>query len=106
MRNVVKCNIILSIIFWGCTILLLPTATSNAQTGVTNVQINASALDASNNLIITGFIVLNNSIVSGVARYTSAGALDTSFGLGGFTVSSVGSRIESNAIVIQADGKI
>lgn len=79
---------------------------NNAQEVINNVQINACALDANSNLLITGSIEVNGLIVSGVARYTSSGILDTTLNSDGYAFTSVGSRVESNGITVQANGSI
>jgi uncharacterized delta-60 repeat protein len=69
--------------------------------------LNALALDASGRIIAAGSSHngLNTDIA--IARYTSAGVLDASFGSGGIVVSPVGGGNEqATAVLVQPDGKI
>jgi uncharacterized delta-60 repeat protein len=69
-------------------------------------QINGSALQTDGKIIVVG-----NAIISGVskmviARYTTTGLLDTTFGSGGMVIVAIGSFVSANSVAIQTDGKI
>jgi uncharacterized delta-60 repeat protein len=66
-------------------------------------RIHAMALQANGSIVAAGISGTN----FGVARYTSGGALDPSFGNGGTVVTSIGNGDDlANAVAIQPDGKI
>jgi uncharacterized delta-60 repeat protein len=68
---------------------------------------NAIAIDGSDNLIVAGVALDDNQVSQIVlARYSSAGVLDPSFGTNGITLTSIGQGCTGNTIIIQADGKI
>lgn len=52
---------------------------------------DAVALDQNGSIVVSGYSVSSGSYAFAVARYTSAGILDASFGAGGKVVTSVGS---------------
>jgi hypothetical protein len=71
------------------------------------------AIDSNNRIVVTGGFAMmaepagpsNNSF--GIARYTSSGVLDTTFGFGGKVVTDFyGSRDEASALTLDAGGKI
>jgi uncharacterized delta-60 repeat protein/uncharacterized repeat protein (TIGR02059 family) len=65
---------------------------------------NAVAIDTSGNIIVAG--TASNDFA--VVRYTSAGALDTTFDTDGKMTTDIGSSTtdNANAVTVQADGKI
>jgi uncharacterized delta-60 repeat protein len=69
---------------------------------------NAVAVDAQGNILVAGGVENPNNSAFGLARYTSSGALDTSFGgnsgVPGLAVAFNGGT--ANAIAIQPDGAI
>lgn len=64
------------------------------------------AIDASSNIIITGTAIISNVQNLFVARYTSSGILDTTFGTGGIVTFSVGNAVTGNAVIIDGSGNI
>lgn len=64
------------------------------------------ALDASNRAIVVGASVLNGVSSIVLTRYTSAGILDTTFGINGIVLTGISSGSSGYALVIQSDGKI
>ncbi|NTX01299.1 hypothetical protein HUA75_05945 [Myxococcus sp. CA040A] len=67
------------------------------------------AFDASNRVYVAGFVTEGGDNKMVVARYTTAGALDTTFGTGGVVKHNfiVGKTEEAvRGIVVQSDGKI
>ena len=75
--------------------------------GSGNDEINGLALDGSGKIVVAGQSIVGTSNQFVVARYTAAGALDASFGSGGFTLTDIGAGSDAaNAVVIDAAGKI
>lgn len=74
--------------------------------GVT--QVNGAAVQADGRIVIAGFTAVpatgKGSFV--VARYTSSGALDSSFGTAGKSVTSMGKDARAFGMTLQADGRI
>jgi uncharacterized delta-60 repeat protein len=66
---------------------------------------NALAIDSSSNILVAGFAIQSQTNMF-LARYTSAGILDTSFNTTGYNTLSIGSGATANAIGIQSSGKI
>jgi uncharacterized delta-60 repeat protein len=67
------------------------------------------AFDAQDRIYAAGFATQNGDSRMAVARYTTAGALDTSFGTGGIAtvnVQEAGIAETVRGVVLQADGKI
>jgi uncharacterized delta-60 repeat protein len=64
------------------------------------------ALDASGNIIVVGASVLNGASSIALTRYTSAGVLDTTFGVNGIVLTAISSGSSGYALVLQSDGKI
>lgn len=63
---------------------------------------NAIVLQPDGKLIIAGSADANLVL----ARYTTDGALDATFGVAGVVVTSIGSGAVANAVVLQSDGKV
>ena len=101
MRVISKRIISSFFLLFYIALLLQVTTICNAQSNVTSVQINACVLDANSNLLTTGPGVFNGITECGIARYTTSGILDSTFGNGGYTLTSFGSRIETQAIAEQ-----
>jgi uncharacterized delta-60 repeat protein len=70
--------------------------------GSGNADNNAVAIQADGNIITAG--AANDSFA--LARYTIAGSLDTSFGVGGIVITSIGTSSVVNALAIQPDTNI
>jgi uncharacterized delta-60 repeat protein len=66
---------------------------------------NALAIDSSGNILVAGFAVQSQTNMF-LARYTSAGILDTSFNTTGYNTLSIGSGATANAIGLQTSGNI
>lgn len=74
----------------------------------TSTTANAVALDASDQIVVAGVATVSGVTQIYLARYTTAGTLDTTFNSTGVVTTVVtGSDYSlANALVIQADGKI
>ncbi len=74
----------------------------------TNASINSVAVQSDGKIVAAG--VVGPTVGSGqqwaLARYTSSGALDTSFGSGGVVISAFGEDDVARRVLIQSDGKI
>jgi uncharacterized delta-60 repeat protein len=66
---------------------------------------NALAIDSSGNILVAGFAIQSQTNMI-VARYTSAGILDTTFNSTGYNTLSIGSGATANAIGLQSSGNI
>ena len=65
------------------------------------------ALQSDGKIVVAGLARFNSDYDIALVRYTSAGALDTSFGNGGRVNTSLGSGTdEAFSVLVQADGKI
>ncbi len=72
-------------------------------------QINGIAIDGSGNVVAAGFATISGLQQFAVARYTSAGVLDTGFATSGiFTtdISNFANGAAGTSIAVQSDGKI
>jgi uncharacterized delta-60 repeat protein len=67
-----------------------------------DIHYMAAALDSSGKLLVTA----SKDGDFELSRYTTAGALDTTFGSSGTVVTDVGGTDTANSIAIQSDGKI
>ncbi|BDC34793.1 hypothetical protein Noda2021_07510 [Candidatus Dependentiae bacterium Noda2021] len=67
---------------------------------------NAIAIQTDGSIVVGGFAVINGSSEFALARYTSTGLLDGTFGSGGITITPIGSSDRINSLAIQADGNI
>jgi uncharacterized delta-60 repeat protein len=83
--------------------------TTFGSNGITTISsgtrsgINALAIDANENIVVTGFSDTNMMI----ARLTSSGVLDITFGFSGITVTTVGNVItQATSITIESSGSI
>lgn len=66
----------------------------------------ALTIQGDDKLIAAGYCIGGLSNLTVVARYTTAGALDASFGSGGITTTSVGSDAFYSDVEVQSTGKI
>jgi uncharacterized delta-60 repeat protein len=64
------------------------------------------AVQRDGKIVVVGVSYLDVGSAFWIARYTGAGALDTSFGSGGVIRPDFGASGSGNAVIIQADGKI
>jgi uncharacterized delta-60 repeat protein len=69
-------------------------------------EVHAIALQADGKIVTAGRTTIATNDAYSVARFTTSGALDATFGTGGLAAFSVGSRGFANAMVIRADGAI
>ncbi len=67
---------------------------------------NGLVMQDDGSLVVAGAVVVNGTPEILVARYTSDGILDTSFGSNGSTIVEVGNISASNAIAIQSNQQI
>ena len=68
---------------------------------------NAVAIDSSDNIVTAGYAVSGTDLVFALARYTSAGALDTAFSTDGKVTTAIGSGSSlANAVAIDSSGNI
>ena len=63
-------------------------------------------LQSDNKIVVAGAIKINSMNELALARFNTDGSLDTTFGLAGIQITSIGSRSEANSILLQTDGKI
>jgi uncharacterized delta-60 repeat protein len=63
-------------------------------------------LQADGKILEAGSVSISGGIKFGLARYTSSGSPDTSFGSGGETTTKIGSNAQAYAMAVQSDGKI
>jgi uncharacterized delta-60 repeat protein len=64
------------------------------------------ALDSQDRIIAGGFALIGASQNFALARYTSSGVLDTSFGTAGLTTTAIGTSASINSIALDSQGKI
>lgn len=62
-------------------------------------------LDSFNRILVAGSVDTGDGFAFGIARYTSEGTLDTSFGIGGMAFHKIGVTGFCKALVVQADHK-
>src|SRR5439155_22478123 len=64
-------------------------------------------VQADGSIVVTGYTTIGTREQFGLVRYTVNGALDTTFGKGGFvTIPTPGLNAAANAVVVQANGRI
>jgi len=72
-----------------------------------NAYASSVVIDSSGNIIVAGTAEVSGKSVFAIARYTSSGTLDTSFGSGGIVTTSFDSNsATASALALQSDGKI
>jgi uncharacterized delta-60 repeat protein len=69
-------------------------------------QGNAVAIQKDGKIVLAGLTIVNNIANFAVARYNTNGALDSTFGSGGKTVTDFGADDRAFSVALQADGKI
>lgn len=75
--------------------------------GAGDDEINGMAIAGNGKIVVAGQTVVNLDNQFALARYTTAGALDTSFGSGGIVKTNIGLGSDAaNALAIQGDGEI
>lgn len=86
--------------------------TSFNSTGTNTTLIGAGSLahavtiDSSGNYVTAGIAVVSGTPVTALARYTSAGILDSTFGTGGVTTTQIGNSSDGYAVALQSNGQI
>ncbi len=71
-----------------------------------SIRVNDVAVQSDGKVVVAGYVQTSPSSFL-LARLTSAGALDTSFGSGGFVTTDFDADVdEASAVLIQPDGKI
>jgi uncharacterized delta-60 repeat protein len=86
-----------------------PTFGSGGMVNPPSFEVRGMAIQTDGKIVTTGisFIPKNPYDKFGVVRYNSNGSLDTSFGTGGKTTTSIGNyQDDPNAVFLQPDGKI
>ena len=64
------------------------------------------AVQSDGKIVMAGFIDTGTSYEFALARFTSAGALDASFGSGGMVTTPIGLDADARSVALQSDGKI
>ena len=72
----------------------------------TSASINSIALDSQGRIIVGGRATIGGAGKFVVARYTSNGVLDTSFGTAGLTPTTIGDSASINSIALDSQGRI
>jgi uncharacterized delta-60 repeat protein/LPXTG-motif cell wall-anchored protein len=72
----------------------------------TSDQVVSATLQADGKILIVGSSYINNERDFAIARFTTNGALDTTFGTGGKTTTDLGVHDWGNSVTVQTDGKI
>jgi uncharacterized delta-60 repeat protein len=68
---------------------------------------NALAIQSNGKIVAAGYAVVSSKLDFALARYTSTGALDPTFGTGGKVTTALGSGAdEAYGVALQSDGKI
>ena len=81
-------------------------------TGIVTTQINqaaqayAIAIQTDQKIIVGGYSVGNTATEFALTRYTTAGALDSTFDSDGIQTTIIGSEAQINSLAIQSDNKI
>lgn len=88
--------------------------TSFGTNGIVSVQVPGSSddkalavgLQSSGKIIVTGISNINNIPSISLARFTTSGAIDTTFGNNGFVITQLGLQSKARALVIQSNDSI
>ena len=64
------------------------------------------ALQADDKIVASGVAVIEGQPVFAIARFTSSGILDATFGTSGIVTTAIGAAAKIESMVLQADGKI
>lgn len=72
----------------------------------TNNQANGVAMQSDGKIVIGGTSFVNGQNQFLVARYSSAGIIDSTYGTSGATTSSIGTYAMINAVAVQSDNKM
>jgi uncharacterized delta-60 repeat protein len=80
---------------------------ANFSTGTSNATAFAIAVQSNSDIVVAGKASQGNNFSEfALARFTSLGTLDSSFGMDGVVITSFGQADSIAAIVLQTDGKI
>ena len=82
------------------------TAGFNTSTTGTSDFIQTIAIDSQGRIIAGGFATIGGASKFAVARYTSSGILDTTFGTAGFTTTTIGAHSAIAIIAFDSQGRI
>jgi len=75
--------------------------------GTSTDRANSVVLQSDGKIVVAGTAYNGDNDDFAVARYTTAGVLDITFGTGGFVTTPIGtSNDRANSVVLQSDGKI
>ncbi|MBI3648890.1 MAG: hypothetical protein HY240_09105 [Actinobacteria bacterium] len=81
--------------------------TTTTSLGTGDDEINGMAIDANGKIVVAGQTVVSLKNEFALARYTTSGSLDTTFGSSGSVKTDVGAGSDAaNAVAIQGNGKI
>src|ERR1700722_6129968 len=75
-------------------------------TGYSNAVINTMALQSDGGMIVAGLLLTNGYECFALWRYTTNGAVDTSFGTSGAVITDWGQNSYISRVAVQPDGKI
>lgn len=79
---------------------------SYALVNLKNAKAQAVIIQTDGKIVVAGIANVANVVQGIVARYSSAGVLDNTFGTGGVVTTVVGDNATFNALIQQADGKL
>ena len=84
------------------------TGTVTTAIGTTECQANCLALQSDGKIVVGGYSALSSGDWDfAVVRYNANGTLDTTFGVGGKVVTTIGTSLDDvRSVAIQSDGKI
>jgi uncharacterized delta-60 repeat protein len=75
--------------------------------GTSNERAYSVVLQSDGKIVVAGYARIGLTDDIAVARYTTAGVLDTTFGTGGFVTTPIGTSTDrAYSVVLQSDGKI
>ncbi len=67
---------------------------------------NAMGLQSNGKIVLAGTAVVSGQVVVGLARYSAAGVLDTTFGINGIAYTPIGNFAVGNGLIIDSNNKI
>jgi uncharacterized delta-60 repeat protein len=68
--------------------------------------LTSAAIQSDNKTIVGGYVIPTNTSQFTLARYTTTGTLDSTFGNGGYITTSIPGGCSIESVIIQPDGKI
>lgn len=87
-------------------IFSVPMQCSGGLAGLTNARANTVIVDSSGNIVTVGSITANGVSQAVIARYTTGGALDTTFNSTGYATAIFGDNTVFNGVVQQSNGQL